>query len=133
VSCANFRTDTTLTGPLAGRLKVSSLYKLQVVPELRNTDKQKRLTTCFNILAMMNQEPLFLQHLLMSDEANFFISGYVNTQNLKYWSLENPSLLHEKPQTSQKVVARCAIGMCGIIGPDFFAPTANADHYCEML
>jgi hypothetical protein len=47
-------------------------YKLQVVQELRNIDKQTRRTTCVNILAMMNQGPLFLQHLLMSDEANSF-------------------------------------------------------------
>jgi hypothetical protein len=74
----------------------------------------------------------------MSDEANFFLPGYVNKQNFQYWSHENPRLLHEKPQMCQKVVW-CAIGMCGIIGPYFFkddtrhAVTVNAYRYCEML
>jgi hypothetical protein len=47
-------------------------YKLQVVHELRNTDKQSRRTAFFNIHATMIRELLFLQHLLMSDEANLF-------------------------------------------------------------
>jgi hypothetical protein len=47
-------------------------YKLHVVQKFRNTDKQNRRTTCVKILAMMKLEPLFLQHLLISDEAKFF-------------------------------------------------------------
>jgi hypothetical protein len=75
----------------------------------------------------------------MSDEANFFLSGYMNKENFRYWSRENPRLLHEKPQTSQKVVVSCAIGMCGIMGRCCFeddtgrAVTVNADGYCKML
>jgi hypothetical protein len=72
-------------------------YKLQVVQELRNIEKGNRHTTRVNILAMMNQELLFLQHLLMSDEANYFLSGYLNKQHFRYWSHENPLLLYEKP------------------------------------
>jgi hypothetical protein len=71
-----------------------------VVQELRNIDKQNRRTTYVNILAMMNQEQLFLQHLPLSDEENCLLSGYVSKQNFRYWSSENPRLLHESPQMS---------------------------------
>jgi hypothetical protein len=63
----------------------------------------------------------------MSDDANSFLSGYVNEQHFWYLSCENPRLLHEKPQTSKKFVVWCAIGTFGIIVPDFFAVTVNAD------
>jgi hypothetical protein len=39
----------------------------------------------------------------MSDEAHFHLSGYINKQNFRYWSDNNPMQLHEKPFHSEKV------------------------------
>jgi hypothetical protein len=47
-------------------------YKMQMAQELREIDKVNRRTACANILARMDQEPMLLHQLLMSDEANFF-------------------------------------------------------------
>jgi hypothetical protein len=95
-------------------------YKMQMAQELREIDKVNRRTAWANILARMEQEPMLLHQLLMSDEANFFPSGFDNKQNVRYWSRENPRILHEKPQKGQKVGVWCAVGMCGITGPYFF-------------
>jgi hypothetical protein len=111
-------------------------YKMQMAQELIEIDKVNRRTACANILARMDQEPMLLHQLLISDEANFFLSGFVNKQNFRYWS---PQILHEKPQKGQKVVVWCAVGRCEIIGPYFFkdgashALTVNADRYVDML
>jgi hypothetical protein len=79
-------------------------YKMQMAQELREIDKFNRCTACANILARMDQEPMLLYQMLMSDEANSFLSGFVNKQNFRYWSHENPLILHEKPQKGQKGV-----------------------------
>ena len=114
-------------------------YKIQMAHELKEIDMVNRRIACENILARMAQEPMFLNKLLMSDEANFFLSGCVNKQNFRYWSDENPLILHQKPPRSQKVVVWCAVGMFGIIGPYFFEDragrtlTVNADRYVDMV
>jgi hypothetical protein len=40
---------------------------------------------------------------LFKDEAWFHFSGYVNSQNNRYWSGENPTLIHEVPLHDVKV------------------------------
>jgi hypothetical protein len=112
---------------------------MQMTQELREIDKVNRRTACANILARIDQEPMMLHQLLMSNEANFFLSGFVSKQNFRYWSRVNPRIFHEKPQKGQKVVVWCAMGMCEIIGPYFFEDgagrvlTVNADRYVDML
>jgi hypothetical protein len=55
-------------------------YKMQMAQELREIDKVNRRTAWANILARMDQEPMLLHQLMMSDEANFFLSGFVNKE-----------------------------------------------------
>ncbi|KAJ4434395.1 hypothetical protein ANN_22955 [Periplaneta americana] len=58
--------------------------------------------------------------LIMSDEANFCLSGYVNKQDFRYWAPQNPREIFERPLHSPKVVVWCAVAAEGIIGPYFF-------------
>jgi hypothetical protein len=64
--------------------------KMQMAQELRDIDKINRRITCANILARMDQEPMLLHQLLMSVEGTFFVNWFVNKQNFRYWSRENP-------------------------------------------
>ncbi|PNF30633.1 hypothetical protein B7P43_G06195, partial [Cryptotermes secundus] len=56
-----------------------------------------------------------------SDEAHFHLSGFVNKQNVRYWSATNPKEIYERPLRSSKVTVWSAISSCGITGPHFFA------------
>lgn len=114
-------------------------YKMQIVQELNARQKENRLQCCQNILNAIQINPHLPNQLLMSDEANFYLSGFVNKQNYRYWSDRNPREVHEKPLHSPKVIVWCAIGSMGIIGPYFFedvngrSVTVNSERYVEML
>lgn len=114
-------------------------YKLQVVQALNDTDFAGRRQFCETLLRMIEGDDEFVHNLWMSDEAHFHLSGYVNKQNFRYWSNENPYQLHQRPLHSTKVTVWCALSSMGIIGPFFFederghAVTVNANRYSEML
>lgn len=78
-------------------------------------------------------------NIFFSDEAHFHLNGYVNQQNCRYWSSENPKEKHETQLHSLKVTVWCAIHAQGIIGPYFFedgrgrAVTVDSDRYVDML
>ena len=77
--------------------------------------------------------------LLISYEAHFHVSGYVNKQDCCYWAPNNPYELHQNPPQSAKVTVWCAVFGHGISGPYFFGNveeqtvTVNAEWYKVML
>ncbi|GFU50102.1 uncharacterized protein TNCV_3210901 [Trichonephila clavipes] len=46
--------------------------------------------------------PDFHNRILFSDEAHFWLNGYVNKQNCRIWSEDNPQVYVETPVTSRK-------------------------------
>ena len=80
-----------------------------------------------------------LNHVLMTDEANFHLHGNVSSQNCCYWATENPHNIHQKPLHCKKVIVWCGVASSGVIGPCFFedkagrAVTVNSASYTEML
>ena len=58
--------------------------------------------------------------VFFSDEAHFHLSGCVNKQNFRYWSENNPRVIHQKPLHSDRATVWCAVSRMGIIGPYFF-------------
>ena len=38
----------------------------------------------------------FYRKIIFSAEAHFWLNGFVNKQNMRYWSDSNPHVLHEK-------------------------------------
>ena len=61
----------------------------------------------------------------MSDEAHFHLGSYVNKQNCRIWSSENPKMITEKPLYPQCVTVWCCFWPEGIIGPYFFENEAG--------
>jgi hypothetical protein len=78
------------------------LYKIQIVHALKDIDHANRLAFCQQLLNMINENPDLVNNILMSDEAHFHPSGFVNKQNFHYWSSENPQRVHEKLLHSAK-------------------------------
>ncbi|GFV83025.1 uncharacterized protein TNCV_1180391 [Trichonephila clavipes] len=57
--------------------------------------------------------PDFHKRILFSDEAHFWLNGYVNKQNI--WSEANPQLYVETPLHREKLTVWCALWAGGIL------------------
>ncbi|GFV90099.1 transposable element Tc3 transposase [Trichonephila clavipes] len=83
--------------------------------------------------------PVFHKRILLSDEAHFWLNGYVNKQNCRIWSEANPQVYVETPLHPEKLTVWCALWAGGIIGPYFFKNdeghnvTVNGDRYRAMI
>ncbi|GFU66340.1 putative DD41D transposase [Trichonephila clavipes] len=64
--------------------------------------------------------PNFHKRILFSDEAHFWLTGYVNKQNCRSWSEANPQVYVETPLHPEKLTVWFALWAGGIIGPNFF-------------
>ncbi|GFU37672.1 potassium voltage-gated channel subfamily KQT member 2 [Trichonephila clavipes] len=83
--------------------------------------------------------PDFHKRILFSDEAHFWLNGYVNKQNCRIWSEANPQVYVETPLYPEKLTVWCALWAGGIMGPYFFKNdeghnvTVNGDRYRAMI
>ncbi|GFW79359.1 uncharacterized protein TNCV_2477661 [Trichonephila clavipes] len=83
--------------------------------------------------------PDFHKRILFSDEAHFWLNGYVNKQNSRIWSEANPQVYVETPLHPEKPTVWCALWAGGIIGPYFFENdeghnvTVNGDLYRAII
>ncbi|GFV80398.1 transposable element Tc3 transposase [Trichonephila clavipes] len=83
--------------------------------------------------------PDFHKRILFSDEAQFWLNGYVNKQNCRIWSEANPQVYVETPLHPEKLTVWCALWAGEIIGPYFFKNheghnvTVNGDRYRAMI
>jgi inhibitor of nuclear factor kappa-B kinase subunit alpha len=73
------------------------------------------------------------QLLFITDEAYFHLSGYVNSQNTRIWSDENPRSVHQIPLHDIKIGVWCAVSARRIIGPIFYHETVNSDRYVRHI
>lgn len=114
-------------------------YKVQTVHQLMPADLQSRVNYCRAILNLNNEVNDFQSKIIMSDEAHFHLSGYVNKQNLRFWGTQNPRVMHEKPLHPLKATVWCGVHAGGVIGPYFFEDaigntvTVNGERYRAMI
>lgn len=113
-------------------------YKIQVVQELLPRDLGIRVDFCERFEGLVAENPDATDFLLMSDEAHFHLSGFVNKQNFRYWATENPQHLHKVPLHSAKVTVWCAVSAFRIFGPFFFEEngltvTVTSQRYQQVL
>jgi hypothetical protein len=85
---------------------------------LLETDKTARVAICRRIMGILDAD---VRHRLIAfDEAHFYISGYVNKQNYRYWRDEQPHSVFETLLHSLKVAVWCGLSASGITGLHFF-------------
>ncbi|GFS87190.1 transposable element Tc3 transposase [Trichonephila clavipes] len=83
--------------------------------------------------------PDFHKRILFSDEAHFWLNGYVNKQNCRIWSEAYRHVYVETPLHPEKLTVWCALWTGGIIGPYFLKNdeghnvTVNGDRYRAMI
>jgi hypothetical protein len=103
---------------------------MSVVHQLKDRDHQSRADYCTwfqNFLVEEGEE--ILDVTFFTDEVRSHPSEYVNSQNTRLWSSENPHEFKEMALHDLKVGVWCAISRMGIIGPIFFNDTINAERY----
>ncbi|GFT04320.1 DUF4817 domain-containing protein [Trichonephila clavipes] len=89
-----------------------------------------------NEIAVVND---FHKRILFSDEAHFWLNGYVNKRNCRIWSEVNPQVYVKTPLHPEKLTVWCTLWAGGIIGPNFFKNdeghnvTVNGDRYRAMI
>ena len=87
----------------------------------------------------LQKMPFMAKKIIFSDEFDFDLAVYINTQNWSIWGTENPHAYIEKPTHPKQFTAWCGFRFRGIIGPIFFeneqgeAVTVNGDRYRAML
>ncbi|GFX92159.1 uncharacterized protein TNCV_1740791 [Trichonephila clavipes] len=57
----------------------------------------------------------FHKRTLFSDEAHFWLNGYVNKQNCRIWSEANPQVYVETPLHPEKLTIWCSLWAGGIL------------------
>jgi len=113
-------------------------YKIAIVQELNDRDMANRRISSEQLLEMLNYDGV-INTLLMTDEADFHLSGYVNKQNYRYLTPENPQDLYQRPLHSERLTAWCRFASFGVLGPYLFednegaAVTVTSQHYVAML
>ncbi|GFV80465.1 uncharacterized protein TNCV_2149991 [Trichonephila clavipes] len=59
--------------------------------------------------------PDFHKRIFFSDEAHFWLNGYVNKQNCRIWSEANPQVYVETPLHPEKLTVWCTLWAGGIL------------------
>ncbi|GFT53909.1 hypothetical protein TNCV_3368321 [Trichonephila clavipes] len=59
--------------------------------------------------------PDFHKRILFSDEAHFWLNGYVNKQSCRIWSEANPQVYVETPLHPEKLTVWCTLWAGGIL------------------
>jgi hypothetical protein len=109
-------------------------YKVRAVQELKPADHEKRKRYCEWFTNFIYTKTVDIVDVtFFTDEAWFHLSGYVNTQNTRLCSSQNPYAAHEKTLHDQKLEVWVAISRWHIVGPLVFEETVNSERYCSML
>jgi len=114
-------------------------YKIQLVQELKPLDHGARRTFGEWAEEQIAADQNFHKKILFTDEAHFWLHGYVNKQNCRIWSEENPEAIVMTPLHPEKLTVWCALWSGGIIGPYLFKNdagqnvTVNGERYRHMI
>ena len=102
-------------------------YKITIVQELSDRNMANCRISSEQLLEMLNHDGV-INTVLMTDEAHFHLSGYVNKQNYHYWAPENPQELHQRPLHSERLTV-----WCGIYLLEFLALTSLKTKKVQLL
>ena len=114
-------------------------YKIQLTQELKPQDHGSRRTFADWVLEQLETDPHFGEKIIFSDEAHFWLNGYVNKQNCRIWDNNNPREILETPLYPERLTVWCGLWAGGIFGPYIFRNernqpvTVNGERYRTMI
>lgn len=108
-------------------------YKMQSHQAILPVDYPRRRAYCQWFANNLIEDDNLLNLSFFSDEAWFHLSGYVNSQNTRMWSSENPHIFIESFLHNAKLGVWLAVSRRRVVGPIFFNFTINAERYRNIL
>ncbi|GFW97778.1 transposable element Tc3 transposase [Trichonephila clavipes] len=103
--------------------KLNSAAPVPISSKMRNIRKNSRLNRFVEwAQTEIAVVPDFHKQILFSDEAHFWLNGYVNKQNCRIWSEANPQVYVGTPLHREKLTVWCALwaGSCDLTPLDYF-------------
>ncbi len=108
-------------------------YKIRAVHKLKPTDPTLQVAFCSWLLCFIDCGINPLDITFFSDNAYFWLTGYVNRQNNCYWAIENPHVEKEVPLHLAKIVVWLRFHGNEILIPFFFALSIDSMRYCDVI
>lgn len=108
-------------------------YRVSVLQELKVTDCRKRIEFCKWLLHLSRDNVGVFNNFFFSDEAWVQLDGYINSQNYRTWSTENPHMYREMGLHPPKLGIWCAISRKRIVGPIFFTRIITSEIYQGII
>jgi hypothetical protein len=78
-----------------------------MVQAFNNRDTVNKKTVRENIWKALGNSNII--HILMTDEGNFQLLGYANSQNCHYWATDNTCDIHQETLLSEKIIVWCGV------------------------
>ncbi|CAK9831720.1 Transposable element Tc3 transposase [Anthophora retusa] len=101
-------------------------YKIQLTEELKPADHYMRREFTDWVLGQLETDPDFPTKIIFSDEAHFWIDGFVDKHDCQIWGNANPQSIVERSLHTKKVTVWCGFFIGGVIGPYFFETEEGA-------
>lgn len=108
-------------------------YKVQTFQEITSFDMARRFEFADQMLNKILDHSIDLGKIWFSDEAHFWLSGYVNKQNYRFWGKENPRIFSTTSMKPERITVWCALSEVGIIGPVFIRENVTGKVYKRIL
>ncbi|GFW60739.1 hypothetical protein TNCV_570851 [Trichonephila clavipes] len=115
LACGEFKPSAAEDLPYGDRFNNCQVIYSQFGLAIHQNDHQARrrfVEWAQNEIAVV---PDFHKRILFSDEAHFWLNGYVNKQNCRIWSEANPQVYVETPLHPEKLTVWCALWAGGIL------------------
>lgn len=102
-------------------------YHLKTLHKLHDNDYAPRIH--FADWFLDQEDPQFSKRVLWSDEAHFYLDGYVCSNQCVIWDSTNPHKFRERPLHPLKVTVWCAFNSNFILPPYFIDSPTTVNQY----
>ncbi|GFV46436.1 DUF4817 domain-containing protein [Trichonephila clavipes] len=147
LACPEFEPCTAEETPYRGQMRVEAVESSTLVGVALSSDlfsvcfgnSSKRYQARRRFVEWAQNEiavvPDFHKRILFSDEAHFWLNGYVNKQNRRIWIEANPQVYVETPLHPEKLTVWCALWAIveSFKNDEGHNVTVNGDRYRAMI